>query len=225
MQKKEEYFYKKENINTNSNQIEVYFCDTGFNPLYKSSLKNSTFYFFEKDFTTGNIKNLNIDINIDENKQIRIWTSHTNIHEYLSFLYFCYQSKCKKISVVFTDEYEKEIHSIGITTNEQIEQLLHHERKLTKTEVQKYRKEWLKLEQENSELRMFEKGKVISTNYDHLNNYIEKYYNKNDISETIGKLIANDQENHFSYNVYRLLLERIKNSTNEWASKNRSFFF
>ena len=54
----------------------------------------------------------------------------------------------------------------------------------------------IKLEQENSELRILKNEKVISTNYD-----------------------------HFNHRIYKLLLERIKNSTNEWASKNRSFFF
>lgn len=209
MKKNEEFFATRENLHPESDQIEVYFCDAGFHPLMKSPLNKNTFYFFKEDFSIGNIKNRNTDIKIDPNKKVRIWTSHINIHEYLSFLYFCYKFKENNISVVFTDNYSKDMNSIGTTTSEEIPKLLKYEQQLTNKEIEKYKEEWLHLVKEDGELRIFKDQKVISVDYDYLNDYILKYYNENNIYETIGNLMANDMENNFSYDVYRFLINRI----------------
>lgn len=203
--------YSRENTHSESNNVEVYFCDSGFTPLFHSDLKKNTFYSFEEDFSIGNIKNINIDINIDSSKNIRIWSSHSDIHEYLSFLYFCHQFHGQNISVVFVDDYSKYVFSIGTTIHHEIPEILKYEHKLTYEEIEKYKKEWLRLVEKNSELRLFKNKKVISVSYDYLNDYILKHYDKDNLYKSISNLMAADNENHFSSSIYKFLIERIKN--------------
>lgn len=206
-------FNVKENINPESNQVEVYFGDAGFTPLFKSNLNKNSFYFFGKDFSTGDIKNSDFDIEIDPNKSIRIWSSRKSIQEYLNFLYFCYKFQGRNISVVFADDYSKDVYSINATTSDEIPEMLKYERKLTSKELDKYKEEWLSLVNENSELRIFKDKKVISVDYDYLNEYISKYYNKDmdNITRGVAKLMAHDEDNNYSSAVYRFLIERLNN--------------
>lgn len=199
----------KENINNKTNQVEVYFCDAGFAPLFKSYLNKNDFYFLGEDFSIGDISNINIDIKIDTSKSIRLWSSRKCIQEYLIFLYFCYKFEGKNISVVFVDDYLNNVWSIGATTSEEIPEMLKYERKLTETEINKYKEEWIRLVGENSELRFLKDKKVISVKYDYLNDYILKYYDKDDIKGTIGKLMGNDEDNNYSCFTYEFLVNRL----------------
>ena len=61
---------------------------------------------------------------------------------------------------------------------------------------------------ENSEIRLFQNCKIISTNYDYLNSYIDKYYDKNNIRRTVAALMCNDFENNLSSDIYNFLIER-----------------
>lgn len=94
---------------------------------------------------------------------------------------------------------------------EEIKELLKYEHKLTDEEKDRYKNEWIKLADENSEIRLFQNGKIISTNYNYLNSYIDKYYDKNNIRRTVATLMGNDTENNLSSDVYNLLIERKKN--------------
>ena len=191
------------------NNLDVFFGYAAFTPLYKSTLINNDLYAFYEDFTMGSIKDIDIDIpiNIDKDKAIRIWSSKNNTQEYLNLLYFCYKLP-NQISVIFANEYNRYVNSVGETVPEEIKELLKYEHKLTDEEKDRYKNEWIKLADENSEIRLFQNGKIISTNYNYLNSYIDKYYDKNNISRTVATLMGNDTENNLSSDIYNFLIER-----------------
>ena len=203
-------FTEKEIDNKNMKNIDVFFGYAAFTPLYKSPLINNDLYGFYEDFTMGSIKDIDIPINIDKNKTIRIWSSKNNTQEYLNFLYFCYKLP-NRISVIFVNEYDEYVYSAGALNYKEIKELLKYEHKLTKEEKDKYKNEWIKLVNENSEIRLFQNGKIISTNYDYLNSYIDKYYDENNIRRTVAALMGNDTENNLSSDIYNFLIERKKN--------------
>ena len=199
------------NIHPESNQVEVHFTESGFGHLLQTNLNKNTFFGLFRDFTCGDISNIDIDIKIDPTKNIRIWTSHSSIHDYLGFLYFCYKFKGENVSVVFVDDYDKNVRSLGHTSYDEIDELLKHEKKLTTTEINQYKEEWLKLVKENSEFRLFKDKKVISVDYDYLNDYIEEHYNSSDnknMWRIIGSLMCDDTENNLNDRTYKFLLER-----------------
>ena len=200
-------FTEKVIDNKNMNKLDVFFGYAAFTPLYKSNSINNDLYAFYEDFTIGNIKDVDIPINIDKDKTVRIWSSRNNTQEYLNFLYFCYKLP-NKISVIFVNEYDEYAHSVGEVATEEIAKLLEYEHKLTKEEKDRYKNEWIKLVNKNSEIRLFKNGKIISTNYDYLNSYIDKYYDENNIRRTVATLMGNDTENNLSSDIYNFLIER-----------------
>ena len=200
-------FTEKVIDNKNTNKLDVFFCCAAFTPLYKSNLINNDLYAFYEDFTIGNIKDVDIPINIDKVKTVRIWSSRNNTQEYLNFLYFCYKLP-NQISVIFANEYNRYVNSVGETVPEEIKELLKYEHKLTDEEKDRYKNEWIKLVNENSEMRLFQNGKIISASYDYLDEYIDKFYDKNNIRRTVATLMGNDTENNLSSDIYNFLIER-----------------
>ena len=200
-------FTEKEIDNKNMKNIDVFFGYAAFTPLYKSPLINNDLYGFYEDFTMGSIKDIDISINIDKNKTIRIWSSKNNTQEYLNFLYFCYKLP-NEMSVIFVNLYDEYVYSAGALNYKEIKELLKYEHKLTRKEKDEYKNEWIKLVNENSEIRLFQNCKIISTNYDYLNSYIDKYYDKNNIRRTVAALMCNDFENNLSSDIYNFLIER-----------------
>ncbi len=204
-------FTEKVIDNKNMNKLDVFFGYAAFTPLYKSNLINNDLYAFYEDFTIGNIKDVDIPINIDKDKTVRIWSSRNNTQEYLNFLYFCYKLP-NRISVIFVNEYDEYVYSAGALNYKEIKELLKYEHKLTDEEKDRYKNEWIKLVNENSEIRLFENGKIISTNYDYLDKYIDKYYDENNIRRTVTALMGNDTENNLSSDIYNFLIERKNNN-------------
>ena len=200
-------FTEKEIDNKNMNNLDVFFGYAAFTPLYKSPLINNDLYGFYEDFTMGSIKDIDIPINIDKDKTVRIWSSKSNTQEYLNFLYFCYKLP-NEISVIFVNEYDEYVYSAGALNYKEVKELLKYEHKITKEEKDRYKNEWIKLVNENSEIRLFKNGKIISTNYDYLNSYIDKYYDENNIRRTVAALMGNDTENNLSSDIYNFLIER-----------------
>lgn len=197
------------NEHSKSNIIEFYCNMAGFTPLIKSELKENMFCFFDVDFSIGDISNVDIEIDLDINKNIRVWCCHKNIQEYLNLLYLCYKFKGKNISVIFTDEYDEYMYSVGCSKSEEITNLLKYERKLTNYDIENYKKEWLKLVKINSEMRLFRNRKILNVDYDYLNDYIIEHRNINNINRWIGMLMGYDMDSRLSYNVYKFLVERL----------------
>ncbi|HIR59604.1 MAG TPA: hypothetical protein IAB38_06090 [Candidatus Onthousia excrementipullorum] len=191
-------FTEKEIDNKNPNNLDVFFGYAAFTPLYKSNLINNDLYGFYEDFTMGSIKDIDIPINIDKDKTVRIWSSKSNTQEYLNFLYFCYKLP-NEISVIFVNEYDEYVYSAGALNYKEVKELLKYEHKITTEEKDRYKNEWIKLANENSKIRLFKNDKIISTNYDYLDEYIDKYYDKNNIRKTVAALMGNDTENNFKF--------------------------
>ena len=202
-------FTEKEIDNKNMNNLDVFFGYAAFTPLYKSNLINNDLYGFYEDFTMGSIKDIDIPINIDKDKTVRIWSSKSNTQEYLNFLYFCYKLP-NEISVIFVNEYDEYVYSAGALNYKEVKELLKYEHKITTEEKDRYKNEWIKLANENSKIRLFKNDKIISTNYDYLDEYIDKYYDKNNIRKTVAALMGNDTENNLSSDIYNFLIERIR---------------
>jgi len=121
---------------------------------------------------------------IDEGYNIRIWTSHYDINSYILLLYICnyLKDKLDNIKVIYSDDYDKNMYSIGYMKTEEIKNLLSFEHTLLKEDIRKLSKEWEKIKEKNSELRIIEKGKVKSVAYDYFDNEISKIINKEQTS-------------------------------------------
>jgi len=207
------YDYLPEKIN--EDQIEIFFCDAGYESLSKSNLNKNFLYLFPENFTIGDISNININLSFPKGKSIRIWSCHKNIQEYLNFLYICYKYEGKNISVIFTDEYDKNVFSVGTLRYDEISSALEHTHILSAEEISTYKKEWQKLVKENGEIRLFVDNKVKSCKYNYLYNYIALYYDKENLSKTIWYLMAYDQENNLNDETYRFLINKLFNNKDD----------
>ena len=111
---------------------------------------------------------------IQNNKDIRIWTSHYEINSYLLMLYICnyLQNKDCNIYVVFSDEYNKDCYSPTCMNAPELNKLKDLEHKLNKNEINSYSSKLLDIVNENSDIRLLEDNNVKSVSYDYLNDYI-----------------------------------------------------
>lgn len=75
------------------------------------------------------------------------------------------------------------------------------ERKLTKKEIDTYAKEWQELIKITSEIRLFENGKIISTTYDYLDNFINDNLIKDNFDKTYANMMVHSVNNHFTEEV------------------------
>lgn len=110
--------------------------------------------------------------NIPKNK-IRIWSSHTDIEPYLLLLFLCNEYKNEEINlyVTYSEEYKSFISPACLNEHE-LEKLSKLEHKLSKEEITNYSKIWQELVNINSPLRVIEKGKILSVNFDYFDNLI-----------------------------------------------------
>ena len=200
---------------SDSNIIEIVFDYAAVDTILKTDLKNNSIYLFENDFSMGNLNDINIPLKLPKDKKVRIWSSRSIISEYLNFIYLCNKLD-NNISVVFVNEYS---HSISLAGSlpEEISDLLKYEKELSKEEQKEYKQEWLNLININSELRLFEKGKVINVNYEYLKNFINNVIKENDIkgklssdnSMFIGTLMGHDINNKLKEDVWKEIIEKL----------------
>lgn len=118
--------------------------------------------------------NKELDATIKKNSKVRIWTTHDDIDEYLTFIYVCnylLNANCD-LYVMFSDEYNKECYSPTCLFENELEELTKLEHKLSKEEILKYSNEWEKVVKDNSDMRVMENGKVKSVTFDYYNNLI-----------------------------------------------------
>lgn len=185
--------------------IEIVFNSGAIKPLKDNNLNN--IYLFDKDYTIGDISNIKLDI--DFNEDIRIWTSKKSVQEYLNFLLFCKYYN-GNISVIFVDRYSSFIRTIGEIDSKEIDNLLKLEKKLSDDEKILFSIEWDTIMKDNSEIRLFSEKNIISVNYKYLNEYIKKYYDKNlSIEKNIGKLMSYDDDNNISFEVWEKIISKL----------------
>ena len=89
---------------------------------------------------------------------------------------------------------------------EEIKELLKYEHKLTDEEKDRYKNEWIKLVNENSEIRLFQNDKIISTNYDYLdinegyvilnNRYLNQEINNDCIRDIYHSITESHEKQH-----------------------------
>lgn len=135
--------------------------------LPKDIYNENIYYSFNNE-----IKKLNEAIN--NNKEIRIWTSHFDINSYLLLLYLCNYLKDKdcNLYVVFSDEYDENIYSPACMRENELEELIKLEHKLSKEEIKEYSKEWQIIKNKKSDMRILENKKVKLVSFDYYNEEI-----------------------------------------------------
>ena len=121
---------------------------------------------------SNEIKRLNKAIN--NNKEIRIWTSHFDINSYSLFLYLCDYLKDRdcNLYVVYSDEYNKNCYSPACMKESELEKLVKLEHKLSKQEIIEHSKEWQKIKSKESDMRILENKKVKLVSFDYYNEEI-----------------------------------------------------
>ena len=179
---------------------------------------------------------INVKEKIDKLKEIlnnyrnvRIWYSSLDSEDYNFFIFIVYLinkinknitisqldvGKVKKTDKIKFGAY----WSLGCYDKLEIEGLLEFEKNLTPEEIKSITKAWKKLEQENSDLRIIENGKIKSVNYEYLDKKIlEELSKHNEIDETrlVVDLMLRERTEHdmggingqiiFSYRIKELI--------------------
>ena len=104
--------------------------------------------------------------------KIRLWSSHLDTDDYCLLLFICYLFKDKVISVLFSDDMSSDAYTINTLADSELSTLIKKEHVLTIQEKDEYAKEWIRINNENTELRYISNGKVISCNIDYFDNQI-----------------------------------------------------
>lgn len=145
---------------------------------------------------------------------IRVWSSHLNCDEYCLLLYICYLFPDKTISVVFAEELNWYCKTVGMTSPQEVEELIKREHILTRDEISDYLAKWKKIKDENSQLRHIVNGEVMGVTFDYFDKEILEYLcNCGEIRfiAFIGELTANSVIGDSVYSLYRYLIERLIN--------------
>ena len=146
---------------------------------------------------------------INDGYNIRIWTSHYDINSYMLLLYICnyIKDKLDNIKVIYSDDYNKKMYSIGCMKREEIEKLLSFEHTLSKDNIIKLSKEWENINK-NSDLRIIEKGKIKAVTYDHYDNGILKILHKEQTS-IISLAVTLSDKYYLSETIFIYLIKRL----------------
>lgn len=169
----------------------------------------------EIDFKSSNEEFLNeLFKNIDKDTNVRIWSSKKNDDDYLLVLYLCniLKDKCDNISVIYTSDYNEYAISLNAVDYKEIKNLLDYEKILTKEEIEQFSKEWINLENINSQMRILENGIVTNKNYSDYDNIIlSKLENigESTIANLIGNLMVDFTINDAGDLVYLFLIDRL----------------
>lgn len=163
------------------------------------------------------------------NNTVRIWFSSLDSEDYSFFLFVIYLinkiNKEVKINIINVGTIPKNdklkygsYWSLGCFSPNEIKELLQFERTLTQEEIQSLSKEWMKLESENSDIRIIDNKKLKSVNYEFLDKTIleelSKYEEVDEI-RLIVDLMIREREKHdlggingeiiFSYRINELI--------------------
>lgn len=111
---------------------------------------------------------------VNNNEDIRIWTSHLDVNSYLFFLYLCDYLKDKECNlyVVYSDEYNKYSYSPACLKSNELEELAKLEHKLSKEEIDKFSKEWIRIKNSKADMRILENKEVKLVSFNYFNDTI-----------------------------------------------------
>lgn len=127
--------------------------------------------------------------------EIRIWYSSCNCEDVNTYYYIVNYLSNKNKIIYSCDVCNECDFSLGCYTSDDIEELLLNTKKLTEEEIINIGLRWKQLEEENADLRLIEDNKLVSHNFNFLDNKIleklsiykepVKYYS------FVGDLISN----------------------------------
>ncbi len=156
-----------------------------------------------------------LEENMKDIDLIRIWSSHLNCDDYCLLLYLCSKIKNKKISVIFSEEFNYHCLSIDMMDGSEIPELLKREHILSEKEIEYYADEWKRLVNENSKLRYIVNGKVLSVPINYFDKEILNVLKKMGevslyhlIAMLMGHKIVNDANDL----LYKYLIENLINN-------------
>lgn len=142
----------------NRNELEKY-INPNENKLFKNGLDFK--YEYDKLMEYAN-----------KASKIRVWSSHLDCDDYCLLLYICYLLKEKNISVIYTEELDWEATTLGCITEKELKILEQKEHVLKEMEKDNFSNQWLKLINDNTELRFMINGQVISKEINYFDNDI-----------------------------------------------------
>ena len=150
---------------------------------------------------------------VDKGYKVRVWTSHYDPDDYLLLLFICsyLKDKVDNIIVLYSDEYKDECYSPSTMTGEELEKLSTHEHILSKEDINKLLKEWNKIVEEKSDLRIIKSGKIKSVKYDFFNDEIINILNKKGSTSIIDLIYELNVKYHLDDRIIRFLINRLIN--------------
>lgn len=148
----------------------------------------------ELEYDKENIWKVNINDKLNEleekikiNKEIRIWYSNHDNEDVCNMCFLIYYLSEYKDLKIYLSEIGNGWGGLGAYHPDEIINLV--DKKILLNDINKYKKLWIKLENENSDIRIYENNIINSCNFDYLDNKILKLLEKHDeIKER--KLIA-----------------------------------
>ena len=189
-------------IKNNNDVVEIILGGSAYLSLKSSCFKDNNIIDFPISFSAGDLLEINnyvirlpkniyleeiicdykdkiielYDL-VDKGYKVRVWTSHYDPDDYLLLLFICsyLKDKVDNIIVLYSDEYKDECYSPSTMTGEELEKLSTHEHILSKEDINKLLKEWNKIVEENSDLRIIKNNKVESISYDYFDDEILEF--------------------------------------------------
>ncbi len=147
---------------------------------------------YNKEILETEFSNIINELNdyVKNAEKIRVWSSHLDSDDYCLLLFICNLYKDKKISVIYSDEFDFSATTISMLSLEELKNYEYKEHNLKKYEKEDCISDYNRIIEENTELRYMINGKVISCSIDYFDEEIIKRA-KNIENITIYKLIAN----------------------------------
>lgn len=132
---------------------------------------------------------------ISEYNEIRIWYSSKECEDLNMYYYLVTLLSSLNKTIYSCNVFDENKYCLGCYTSDEIDKLLINTKKLSKGEIDKITLTWKQLEQENADLRLIEGNKLVSHNFDFLDNLIleelKKYQEPVRYYSFVGELMSN----------------------------------
>lgn len=118
---------------------------------------------------------------VKENEDIRFWYSSINSEDvcFISYALYLINKHYSNKNIMIIDAYDKNMPTLGSFLLDEIKELLNIEKKLSNEVINDLVSNWKKLENQNSNLRLLNNGKLESFSYNYLDtkilNALSKY--------------------------------------------------
>lgn len=152
---------------------------------------------------------------INKYDHIRIWSSIYDADDYCLLLFLCSKFKDKEISVIYSNEFNNCATTITNLSAEDINDYLNKEHLLKKYEKEDFNNDWIKVLNDNTELRYLLNGNVESVDINYFDEYILNRLDKLGkitLYNLVGDLIVDPPipKVIFSDWIYMYLIEKLE---------------